>query len=359
MRGNWFSSLFGFVEEYSIVKKNIILEGNKLVSSANGRSFEAGQFSTPSVTELRNQVKQLNTSGGNERKLKLKYIAVSDIYETHKNEIYKGAMFQVASQFNCLEFVSGNVIPEIGITGYASDHTQGPACSLACPAATLYRNYFVPTTKGNIGQSKDDQINNLDEIEKAVGNENNNFWISRNGYTNSSEQKLKRFNNLVNEGKFNRDELISIMKIGLHKNIEVISTFEDQKVIQIVNQAFCSGISISYSFASQYDWEYIAKIVLDGAYEATLLATVLQSFSENGSNTVVLTFIGGGVFGNDMAWIIDAIARASAIVSIYDLNVEIAFYKRIDTHISKQIDTAFEKYLELFSENPAKNPLNQ
>jgi len=30
-----------------------------------------------------------------------------------------------------------------GVTRYQHDHTQGPACAIACGAATIYRNYFV------------------------------------------------------------------------------------------------------------------------------------------------------------------------------------------------------------------------
>eukprot|EP01045_Picozoa_sp_COSAG04_P042458 COSAG04_NODE_13423_length_606_cov_210.532544_1_plen_48_part_10 len=48
-------------------------------------------------------------------------------------------MFQVASQFNCLEMVSPGDQPEAGITRYALDHTQGPVCAMACPAGTVYR----------------------------------------------------------------------------------------------------------------------------------------------------------------------------------------------------------------------------
>ncbi len=49
------------------------------------------------------------------------------------------ATFQVASQFNCLEFVAPNVTPENGVTDYIRDHTQGPQCSLAAAPAIVYR----------------------------------------------------------------------------------------------------------------------------------------------------------------------------------------------------------------------------
>ena len=48
-------------------------------------------------------------------------------------------MFQVASQFNVLEMVSPDVGPEAGVTGYQHDKTQGPACAMSCPAATVFR----------------------------------------------------------------------------------------------------------------------------------------------------------------------------------------------------------------------------
>jgi hypothetical protein len=34
--------------------------------------------------------------------------------------------------------------PEDGVTMYAADPTQGPACALACAAGSVYRNYFCP-----------------------------------------------------------------------------------------------------------------------------------------------------------------------------------------------------------------------
>ena len=54
-------------------------------------------------------------------------------------------LVQAASQFNCLEFAHPGAVPENGVTGYIYDGTQGPACSLAAPAATVARNYFVDT----------------------------------------------------------------------------------------------------------------------------------------------------------------------------------------------------------------------
>lgn len=54
-----------------------------------------------------------------------------------RNIALQGSLFQVASQFNVLEMVSPDVGPEAGVTIYENDHTQGPACAIACPAGTV------------------------------------------------------------------------------------------------------------------------------------------------------------------------------------------------------------------------------
>ena len=66
----------------------------------------------------------------------------------------------MASQFNVLEMISEHVTPEEGVTRYAWDRTQGPACAIAAGAATIYRNYFVPVGDG-VGQTADRQIDAL------------------------------------------------------------------------------------------------------------------------------------------------------------------------------------------------------
>lgn len=45
------------------------------------------------------------------------------------------------------------------------------------------------------------------------------------------------------------------------------------------------------------------------------------------SNTVLLTLVGGGAFGNEDDWIINAIRRALAKVSSFDLDVRIVSYR--------------------------------
>ena len=100
-----------------------------------------------------------------------------------------GALFQAASQFNCLEMVGPGVTPQRGVTCYFSDPTQGPKCALACPAGTIYRNYLC---QGGKGQGER-QIDCLQDVGIVLGNQNDKLWEMQNGYclpTNSKTMGL-------------------------------------------------------------------------------------------------------------------------------------------------------------------------
>mgnify|MGYP005989661437 CR=1 FL=1 len=106
---------------------------------------------------------------------------VGNVRNLHLDIANAGAVFQVASQFNCLEMVGPSVKPEAGITRYENDHTQGPTCSIACPAATLFRNYFSRDGKGQFG-GDDCQLDMLNVVGLVVDNANNHYWRQSNGY---------------------------------------------------------------------------------------------------------------------------------------------------------------------------------
>ena len=103
-----------------------------------------------------------------------------DVRTLHRRRANRNAVFQVASQFNCLEMVGPGSTPEDGITCYADDKTQGPACCLACPAATVYRNYFW-RGRGQCGGSNR-QINTVSDVEALLGNAEHEYWSIKNGY---------------------------------------------------------------------------------------------------------------------------------------------------------------------------------
>ena len=328
----WFEQLFGFPEgPYDETRERFVLEGDELRSTVNGRVFGAGRFRTPSLAELRR-----DAAGRRPGALRVTHEVLSDVLELHALAENEGALFQVASQLNCLEFADPRETPEDGVTQYADDPTQGPACALAAAGATVVRNYFVEVA-GERGQTRGRQINNLRSVQERLGDAGELVEV-RNGYTFSSPERLDALGAALEAA--DRDALMGAMRIGLQTGVEVTFArrFEPPEEPRWVSQAFCSALSCGYASGSLAQWRPLAKLVLDAAYEATLLAAVLDAEEGAGSGRVWLTFLGGGAFGNEKTWIADAIARALALVGDRALDVRIAHHRKLDEDIVRSIE---------------------
>ena len=324
---SWFGNVFGFDEtDYPNTTQELNAIYNKETNTIN--NFDIGNFHCMSIDDIRKLIadQSPNFVIGN---TKCGHI-VADVGALHKDIKYKNAMFQVASQLNLLEFAGPNSTPEMGITIYQNDRTQGPICAMNCAAATAYRNYLIPMKNGTIGQTADNQINCMEDMEKylsILSNKKEPYWTVKNGYIDSTSEKLTDLNKfLKNMDSVQLARFRSLLKVGIHFNTSVTSISEKR----LVSQIFCSAASVSYSRCSSELWEPLARIILEGAYEATLLSGVLNNII-NGKNTpIVLTQLGGGAFGNKNEWIIDAIKRSLKIMEHYGLNVQICHYGQID-----------------------------
>ena len=314
----WFQQLFGFEEgPYQWTQQQFDIEGLYLKSKHNKRSYQMGEFTTPTIAELRQLVKR------NMGDTTVRHEVIGDSLLLHADPSNAGDMFQVASQFNALEFPSPETIPEDGISDYQFDHTQGPACSLAAAAGTVYRNYFVEQDEHR-GQTAHHQINNLKSVENLLTG--GPYWQVNNGYVESSERQLFDL-----AGKLStqpRDDLVAAVRIGVQSQTEVTfaNRFDTIDDPHLVNQAYCSAISCAYSSVATNLWEPIATIALDAAYEGTLLATAALRDRGLGTGKVWLTFIGGGVFGNRDAWIASSISRAISLSRDLGLDIRIGHY---------------------------------
>ena len=120
-----------------------------------------------------------------------------------------------------------------------------------------------------------------------------------------------------------RDDLRAGLAVGLHLGVEVTDGPTGSR--PIVSQAFCSALPVAYTTIAPPAWEPFARLVLDGAYEATLLAAY-EAKASGGSGTVLLTRVGGGAFGNDDRWIDDAIERALGRVAHAGLDVRLVSF---------------------------------
>jgi len=316
----WFEELVGFPETSpSVVHENLVVDDNLLASRANGREFACGHLETLSLDELRRRLKAVNP--GNDAILVREEIA--DVQALHREESNTGALFQVASQFNLLEMASPGVTPEQGVGIYESDFTQGPACAIAAGAGTIYRNYFVPVN-GRTGQSEDNQIDCLRDLGHALGNEDNRLWKMRNGYAMASRTGLLDISDRLRDAdEDERDELRQLLRVGMQWETQVTLRGSRHRV----SQAYCSALPVAYAPHPAELWEDFARLVLEAAYEATLIIAVLNA-ARTGNNRVYLTLLGGGAFGNEVAWITDSIERALRRYRNWGLDVAIVSYGR-------------------------------
>jgi len=318
---DWFERLTGFTEtDYAHTRSQLEVDGRSLRSRTNGKAYGIGVFKLISLQDIRRKALSAGRRAG---RISVQVIQ-GDIRELHRSPELSGALFQVASQFNMLEMTSPDVTPEHGVTRYEHDRTQGPACAIAAGAATIYRNYFVPTAGGS-GQTSARQLDGLhpvgEALATALGKPAASLWEMRNGYALCTELGLRAISDYVDAATSHELECLrDKLCIGLHHGVEVTDVPSAPR--PIVSQAFCSALPIAYSDASLANWRAFSTLILDAAYEATLWAA-LDNSRRGGSSTVLLTSLGGGAFGNPSEWIYASMRRALALFAGVALDVRI------------------------------------
>jgi hypothetical protein len=337
---SWFCRLFGFPEEGQSgeeIRKRIRISriadnGDLLFLESVGEPYHSrycvGRFEHKSLKDLRRDVPPERHAAPSTVKL-----VYGDVQAYLADPANRGAVFQVASQFNCLEFVSPSEVPENGVTKYFYDRTQGPACCLSTGPATVYRNYFLSLQRqgksvilrpdgaeGHVtGQLEYLQLNGADDLENIIRNEQHGYFRVKNGYLMSDTDGLTRFSRAAKE--FPAD-VGDCLKVGIHRDVQVTAQNWGSKLVddpcQTVTLCFGSACAVNYSPDNNRDlWEPLARLILNASYEAALWVGA----ANQKSNTVFLTFLGGGVFGNDEKWIASAIRRAANRVPGLDIRI--------------------------------------
>ena len=317
---DWFEQIAGFKElAHTSTQTALQVDGRHLINRADGRRHDMGQFELASLKTLRERA---GTPRGVHNRLRM---LRGDVRELHRLPAHAGAVFQVASQFNMLEMVGPEVSPEQGATRYQHDATQGPACAMAAGAATIYRNYLVPVA-GEAGQTADRQLDGLALLGQALAADMGwplaSLWRMRNGYALFEPGSVSATAaHLLYLNDEQRDAYRRLLQIGVHAEVDVSGLPEDQG--QQVTQVLCSALPVAYNRlarASTRAWEPLALLVLEAAYEATLCVAAAQA-QRGRSSQVLLTLLGGGAFGNEEAWILQAIRRAMMLLSGHGLDV--------------------------------------
>lgn len=303
----WINDLFGFKETVDSVMKNIELEkkadGVWLKSKINGNSFNSGFFSLNSISSYDHLIPRgngkLHIICGNE--MKSRRLELVDIQTAQSFPEFEGATFQIASNFNCLEFGSDICTAAMGVSVYGVDATQGPAGAVSCGQGAIYRNYFTDVNPGYIGQI-DKEINLLSRTPIHL----------RHGKAIIDEKECERLRNL----NFDWDNLDNI-QIGVHSHLHAIMSRSNKKwhlkineKPQYINQIFTAALAYnSYTVMNQFTLDIGSKI-LRADYCASILAgwdNSLKWPDYPGSNKLFLTLVGGGFFRNPISMVAEAI----------------------------------------------------
>jgi hypothetical protein len=265
----------------------------------------AGRFSIPSIASLRAALRSSTASVGHRARLSVLEgsDALTDIGALQATAP-PGVLFQAASQFNCLESPDPEVVP---VHEYVFDPTQGPRASVSALAGTLLRHHAAPAPDGTrFTQTTERCLNLLGDVVTPELAE------VRCGYLSS---------HFVHEMPALAAALTSgfeSLRVGLHDDVEVMfgSNWNGRPLRpgMRIGQVFTSTIAMGGY--GQDDGSRAMAEVRRTLQRAAYVGTLFGAASV-GRNTVVLTLIGGGVFGNPPAVIWDAIGFALREIDPY------------------------------------------
>ena len=215
---DWFEKITGFRElPYAETQSRLSVENGRLCSTHSSNRFAVGTLETPTLGELRARCAGIENSSARSR---ISCIA-GDARQLHSEAQYRGGLFQVASQFNLLEMVGPSITPAHGVSGYAHDRTQGPACAIAAGAGTIFRNYLVPVGD-QLGQSLNRQIDCLADVGQALGNSRDSLWTMRNGYALCTQKGLENIDQHLERLPVDEyDQVRSLLRVGLQWDVQV------------------------------------------------------------------------------------------------------------------------------------------
>jgi hypothetical protein len=277
---NWFEQLIGRPEsEFNYTLAEVPTEHQPAM----------GQFSQPTINELKALVTtSFGVNNPNGVKLQVDYrtsYGHMHAFDTSALQFTapENALFQVASNFNCLEVPKMNYDPFNGyfLTGQMTDMTQGPSASGGAAFGAMLRlleHRIKPI----------DLLSNVPEISSKNGKVPYDW--------NSNVNILE----------------IDQIKVGLHRNVRATfrrmsDNFAYNPKGPLINQVFTSTCICENTLPNG-----LSRSLLEAAYEGTYLSAVVTK-----APMVVLTLIGGGVFCNNHKLIIDAMMKAHDKYSQY------------------------------------------
>ena len=224
----------------------------------------------------------------------------------------RGAMFQVASNFNGVEAIEETSYPDGAefLTNYVYDRTQGPAASVSAGAAAISHVLLAFYDEGKPceewQQTQQRQVEMLKDVKE--------YYSVVNGYV------VQQGSECVPEDD---QAVVKCVRVGVQVGAQVTfsstGSFNDTLEVvpmpktpadaQCVSQVFCAAMNLlqgtsGCTNATCPSSPCLAAILLEAAYRGTYLAAI-----RHGCPKLFLTLIGGGAFGNSVDTILEIIGR--------------------------------------------------
>ena len=324
-RGSFVEDILGVKEREFRDSDDLLREAlpapSRLRNRQTGQEWGTGTLEMPTLGTLRAQPISLGGAGRGFINVlcganDLSKVDVGYLQAHPENQ---GALFQVASNFNGLELMNkhdSRAMSEVG--NYVFDRTQGPFASISAAPGLLLRHYYPfwqadtsPQTWRQVYDGR--QVQLLERLGYAV----------TNGYLDLRAQDL--------ESQISLDDF----QVAHHRDVQVtfgqVKGSEHEVVThpQNVSQVFTATADLAQTnrFLYQDHPEQVKALVknlLRGAYEGTLRAAVTS-----GVKRVYLTLIGGGVFANPPAWIVDVLEEQLDLITESGLSVVVNTYRGI------------------------------
>lgn len=262
---------------------------------AAGHAWAAGRFELPTLADLKTRV--LARARQPQPKLTFSVLTgaspLSDVGAL-QGFAEEGTLFQVASQFDCLEARDACLAP---IAEYLTDPTQGPRASISAFPGTFVRHYAAPRSNSlRFEQTEHEQLNLLEHFCRPGVAKVNCGYLQTENITHPAE-----FTRLLVDD-------FEQLRVGVHEGVEVVfganwdgpTRSPAPRIAQVFTSTWAGG---GYS-AGELGVHHrtVLQQLQRGAYLGTLLAAAAL-----GQRRVVLTLIGGGVFANPAPLIWDAI----------------------------------------------------
>lgn len=149
----------------------------------------------------------------------------------------------------------------------------------------------------------------------------------QNGYMMpSTPESMTEIGKKISEDECLKENIFLAGRVGVQWHTEVSSGDH------CVTQVFCSAVPITYAQTVRgtkpKDWKPLAEIILESAYQATLLTGAIMAARLGKRVSVYLIQLGGGAFGNPGPWICAAMEKALLANLDKPLDVKLVNYGR-------------------------------